>query len=187
MGADLVNDHTVLSPASRRAIFAPQRREATAQPPERPRRLIGFATPTSRQLPVATDALPRLQLYGAGVPNVRWQGVFVAYSGRGADQTTTIVFEIAPGNRLGWRTDQTEETQDIVAGTGELRRDDATFPVGPGSEFVLPTNVRHDLINTGTEILRCIAFFGATMFTQKFDELMQPVGSHVLGTPNRDG
>lgn len=137
--------------------------------------------------PVATDGLERVQLHGDGVPDVRWQGVFVAYGGHGADQTTTIVFEIEPGGRLGWHTDQTEETQYVVAGTGELQRDDGVFPVGPGSVFVLPTNVRHDLANTGTETLRCVAFFGAAMFTQKFDDLMQPVGGHVLGTPNRDG
>jgi quercetin dioxygenase-like cupin family protein len=137
--------------------------------------------------PVATNDLERAQLHGEGVEDVQWQGVFVSYGGHGADQTTTIVFEIEPGNRLGWHTDQTEETQYIVAGTGELQRDDGNFPVGPGSVFVLPTNVRHDLVNTGTETLRCVGFFGAAMFTQKFEDVMQPVNSHVLGTPNREG
>ena len=97
------------------------------------------------------------------------------------------MFEIEPGNRLGWHTDQTEETQYIVSGTGELRRDDGVFPVGPGSVFVLPTNVGHDLVNTGTETLRAVGFFAAAMFTQVFDDVMQPVNSHVLGTPNREG
>ena len=102
-------------------------------------------------------------------------------------QSTTIVFEIEPGGRLGWHTDQTEETQYIVSGTGELQRDDGVFPVGPGSVFVLPTNVRHDLVNTGTETLRAVGFFSAAMFTQIFDNVMQPFNSHVLGTPNREG
>jgi quercetin dioxygenase-like cupin family protein len=137
--------------------------------------------------PVATNDLERAQLHGEGVEDVQWQGVFVSYGGHGADQTTTIVFEIEPGDRLGWHTDQTEETQYIVAGTGELQSDDGNFPVGPGSVFVLPTNVRHDLVNTGTETLRCVGFFGAAMFTQKFEDVMQPVNNHVLGTPNREG
>ena len=137
--------------------------------------------------PVSTNNISRVQLHGEGVPEVRWQGAFVTFGGQGAVQTTTIVFEIEPGCRLGWHTDQTEETQYIVAGTGELQRDDGSFAVGPGSVFVLPTNVRHDLVNTGTETLRCVGFFGAAMFTQVFDELMQPVNNHVLGTPNRDG
>jgi mannose-6-phosphate isomerase-like protein (cupin superfamily) len=69
------------------------------------------------------------------------------------------------GDRLGWNTDQTEETQDIVAGTGELQRDDGNFAVGPGSVFVVPTNARHDLVNTGTGTLRCVGSIGAAMFT----------------------
>jgi quercetin dioxygenase-like cupin family protein len=137
--------------------------------------------------PVATDTLPRVQINGEGDASVRWAGAFVAYGGHGADQSTTIVFEIEPGGRLGWHTDQTEETQYIVAGSGELRRDDGAFPVGPGSVFVLPTNVGHDLVNTGTETLRAVGFFAAAMFTQRFDDVMQPVNSHVLGTPNREG
>lgn len=137
--------------------------------------------------PVATNDVPRITVIGAEDDTVQWQGAFIAYGGHGADETTTIVFEIEPGKRLGWHTDQTEETQYIVAGTGELHRDDAVFPIGPGSVFVLPTNVGHDVVNTGTETLRCVGFFGAAMFTQVFDNLMQPINSHVLGTPNRDG
>lgn len=137
--------------------------------------------------PVKTGDLERAQLHGEGVESVRWGGVFVSYGGHGADQSTTIVFEIEPGGRLGWHTDQTEETQYIIAGTGELQRDDGNFAVGPGSVFVLPTNVRHDLVNTGTETMRAVAFFSAAMFTQIFDEVMLPPNTHVIGTPNRNG
>ena len=137
--------------------------------------------------PVATGDLKRIQVHGEGDVEVQWAGVFVSYGGHGADQSTTIVFEIEPGKRLGWHTDQTEETQYIIAGTGELRTDAGVFPVGPTSVFVVPTNVGHDLVNTGTETMRCVAFFAAAMFTQKFDNVMQPLNSHVLGTPNREG
>jgi len=95
---------------------------------------------------------------------------------------------IEPGARLGWHTDATEETQYIIAGTGTLYMEDGgTYPVGPGSVFVLPTPVRHDLANTGKETLRAVAFFAAAMFTQNFDNVMLPPKSHILGTPNRDG
>jgi quercetin dioxygenase-like cupin family protein len=137
--------------------------------------------------PVNTNDMPRIKLHGDGVESVRWQGSFVSYGGQGATQSTTIVFEIEPGGRLGWHTDQTEETQYIIAGSGELQRDDGNHPVGPGSVFVVPTNVRHDLVNTGSETMRAVAFFAAPMFTQVFDELMQPPNTHVLGTPNREG
>ena len=107
--------------------------------------------------------------------------------GHGAEQSSTIVYEIEPGGRLGWHTDATEETQYIIAGKGELRMEDGIYPVGPGSVFVLPTNVRHDLANTGKDTLRAVAFFSAAMFTQDFDNVMLPPKSHILGTPNREG
>ncbi|MFN8593411.1 MAG: cupin domain-containing protein [Thermomicrobiales bacterium] len=134
---------------------------------------------------VETNELARITVKSDG--GVKWQGAFATCGGKGADQSSTIVFEIEPGHRLGWHTDQTEETQYIIAGTGELRTDAANYKVGPGSVFVLPTNVRHDLANTGTETMRAVAFFSAAMFTQVFDNVMEPINSHVLGTPNRDG
>jgi quercetin dioxygenase-like cupin family protein len=115
-------------------------------------------------------------------------GAFAACGGHGATQSSTIVYEIEPGHRLGWHTDATEETQYIIAGNGKLFMEDgSTCTVGPGSVFVLPTNVKHDLENVGTETLRAVAFFAAAMFTQDFDNVMLPPKSHILGTPNRNG
>lgn len=136
---------------------------------------------------IASDRLPRAQLHGKDDPSVRWAGAFALCGGHGSTQSSTIVYEIEPGGRLGWHTDATEETQYIIAGRGELRMEDGTHPVGPGSVFVLPTGVRHDLANTGDETLRAVAFFAAAMFTQTFDDVMLPPDTHVLGTPNRDG
>ncbi len=137
--------------------------------------------------PVSTHQLPRVEVHGEGVADVAWQGAFVTYGGSGADQSAIIVFEIEPGHRLGRHTDQTEESQYVISGTGELRTDAGVFPIGPGSAFALPTNAPHDLVNTGDETLRVVGFFAAGMFTQHFDDLMQPMGTHVLGTPNRNG
>jgi quercetin dioxygenase-like cupin family protein len=135
-----------------------------------------------------TANLPLTKVGGVDDPAVRWAGAFVAYGGHGTTQSSTIVYEIEPGGRLGWHTDATEETQYILSGSGELRLEDGTtHKVGPGSVFVLPTPVRHDLANTGQEKLRAVAFFAAAMFTQTFDNAMLPPDVHVLGTPNRSG
>jgi quercetin dioxygenase-like cupin family protein len=74
--------------------------------------------------------------------SVRWAGAFATCSGHWATQSSTIVYEIEPGGHLGWHTDATEETQYIIAGTGELRMEDGKHMVGPGSVFALPANVR---------------------------------------------
>ena len=137
---------------------------------------------------VASPKLPRTKVWGENDPSVRWAGAFAVYGGHGATASSTIVYEIEPGGRLGWHTDATEETQYIIAGSGKLYLEDgSTHPVGPGSVFVLPTPVRHDLENTGKETLRAVAFFAAAMFTQTFDQVMLPPKSRVLGTPNREG
>jgi len=136
---------------------------------------------------VASEKLERAHVQGLVDKSVHWAGAFATCGGRGASQSSTIVYEIEPGAHLGWHTDATEETQYIISGTGELLMEDGKHQVGPGSVFVLPTNVRHDLANVGSETLRAVAFFAAAMFTQTFDEVMLPPNTHVLGTPNRQG
>jgi quercetin dioxygenase-like cupin family protein len=139
-------------------------------------------------LVVASNQLKRTKVWGETDQAVSWAGAFAVYGGHGATASSTIVYEIEPGKRLGWHTDATEETQYIIAGTGKLYLEDgSTHAVGPGSVFVLPTPMRHDLENTGKETLRAVAFFAAAMFTQDFDQLMLPPKSHILGTPNRAG
>jgi quercetin dioxygenase-like cupin family protein len=137
---------------------------------------------------VASNDLKRTKVWGETDQAVSWAGAFAVYGGHGATASSTIVYEIKPGKRLGWHTDATEETQYIIAGTGKLYLEDgSTHSVGPGSIFVLPTPMRHDLENTGKETLRAVAFFAAAMFTQDFDQVMLPPKSHILGTPNRAG
>ena len=137
---------------------------------------------------VDSNKLERTKVWGESDAAVRWQGAFARYGAHGATASSTIVYEIEPAGRLGWHTDATEETQYIIAGTGKLYLEDgSTYPVGPGSVFVLPTPMRHDLENTGKETLRAVAFFAAAMFTQTFDQVMMPPKTHVLGTPNREG
>lgn len=136
---------------------------------------------------VVSKDIPRLHVQGAKDKSVNWVGAFATCGGHGAVQSSTIVYEINPGDRLGWHTDATEETQYILSGTGELLMEDGTQAIGPGSVFALPANVRHDIVNTGSEVLHAVAFFAAAMFTQTFDEVMLPPNTHVIGTPNREG
>ena len=137
---------------------------------------------------VDSSKLERTKIHAEDDATVRWAGAFAVYGGHGATASSTIVYEIEPGGRLGWHTDATEETQYIIAGTGTLHLEDgSSYPVGPGSVFVIPTPMRHDLANTGNETLRAVAFFAAAMFTQTFDNVMLPPKSHIPGTPNREG
>src|SRR6267143_5433027 len=113
---------------------------------------------------VASDKLKRTEVWAEDDESVHWAGAFAVYGGHGTTASSTIVYEIEPGGQLGWHTDATEETQYIIAGKGELQTEDGRYPVGPGSVFVLPTPVRHNLTNVGNETLRAVAFFAAAMF-----------------------
>ena len=54
--------------------------------------------------------------------SINWFAAFACYGGNGADETVVVPFLIAPGGNLGWHTDSLEETQYIIAGSGELQR-----------------------------------------------------------------
>jgi len=117
--------------------------------------------------------------------SINWFVASAFYGGHGAETTVVVPFGIAPGGHLGWHTDSLEETQYIIAGRGELQRDDeGSSPVSPGSMFVLPKDVRHDLRNTGTVPLLAVAFFSGGALTQTFDNVMRPSNSHLLTSPN---
>lgn len=51
--------------------------------------------------PVITSELERLHIQGEGDETVRWEGVFVSDGGHEVNASTTIAFEIEPGNCLG--------------------------------------------------------------------------------------
>ena len=95
---------------------------------------------------VDSTKLERGEVWGETDKAVHWNGAFAVYGGHGATASSVIVYEIEPGKRLGWHTDATEETQYIIAGTGKLYLEDGSvLPIGPGSVFVLPTPMRHDV------------------------------------------
>src|SRR5713101_5293022 len=68
---------------------------------------------------VASDKLERTEVWAEDDESVRWAGAFAVYGGHGTTASSTIVYEIGPGKRLGWHTDATEETQYIIAGSGD--------------------------------------------------------------------
>ncbi len=56
---------------------------------------------TTSAFVVATEDLPRAKAGRVDDPSVRWAGAFATYGGHGATQSSTIVYEIEPGGRLG--------------------------------------------------------------------------------------
>jgi quercetin dioxygenase-like cupin family protein len=134
--------------------------------------------------PVDFSSLQMIPISSTEDASIDWTAAFACYGGKGADNTVVVPFSIAPGGHLGWHTDSLEETQYIIAGSGELQRDDGSWPAGPGSIFVLPKDLRHDLRNTGTVPLIAVDFFSGGELTQTFDNVMLPPKGHTLASPN---
>src|SRR6188472_4534019 len=104
---------------------------------------------------VASDKLPRTKVWGETDSAVSWQGAFAVYGGNGTTASSAIVYEVEPGKRLGWHTDATEETQYIIASTGDYTWKMATPTVSARGAFLpFQTPVKHDLVNVGKETLR---------------------------------
>ncbi len=77
----------------------------------------------------------------------------------GTEQTFGIS-EILPGekNPLHYHPN-CEELLYVLQGTGRHSFDDAMIDLKPGSLIRIPLGVRHNVINTGTDSLRCIIVF----------------------------
>ena len=70
-----------------------------------------------RMTPIVTISdMPLAAVHGADDGTVRWAGGFAAYGGSGANDSAVVYYEIAPGGRLGWHTDSTEEIPSGTAG-----------------------------------------------------------------------
>jgi hypothetical protein len=50
---------------------------------------------------VASDKLKRTEVWAEDDESVHWAGAFAVYGGHGTTASSTIVYEIEPGHRLG--------------------------------------------------------------------------------------
>ncbi len=69
---------------------------------------------------------------------------------------------MAPGAATPPHRHDCEEVVLIESGSGELHLGGKTLAFGPDSTLVIPRNVDHQIFNTGTEPIVCVAAFAAT-------------------------
>ena len=137
--------------------------------------------------PRNVDELDTFELTSSSTDDGYWQAGWFAYGGGdGAEASAVLYFAIPPGKRLGRHIDMTEETQYIVAGSGDLLLDEGARPVRPGDVVALKQGVAHDLRSTGSEDLQVVAFFSEPKAEQHWtEEVWQPGDLTVTGSPNR--
>ena len=133
--------------------------------------------------PLNIDALDTAELVSES-GEAAWTGGYFAYGGSGAERSTVIYFAVPPGKRLGKHTDTAEETQFILAGSGDLILEDGRKPIRAGDVIVLEEGKVHDLDNTGSEDLRVIGFFAAPSVEQHWTDESWPGAGSVTKSPN---
>lgn len=121
--------------------------------------------------------------WGEADATMRGRVAFPLYAAHGCEATSTVYFEVEPGDHIGRHTDSAEEILFIVNGTGEAVVGDERVPVTRGALALVPELIPHDLYATGDTTLRVLGFFAAATVESVFDEPMEPMGARVLGTP----
>ena len=134
---------------------------------------------------VSTPELELRESWQEVDPSRRVRVAFPINRSTGAEHSAVIYFELAPGDRLGTHTDSAEEILYIVSGEGEAEVGDERAHVRAGDLAVIPEMVPHGVVNTGSETLKVVGFFGESEITSTFEETLQPLGQSVvkMGVP----
>ena len=107
---------------------------------------------------------------------------FPLFAAHGSENSATVYFELEPGDTLGWHTDSVEELLLILQGEVEVNIGDEQGDLKQGQIALVPTLVRHNLRNIGSEKARVLGFFGQPNFVSVFDEIWLPTQSNMVDT-----
>jgi quercetin dioxygenase-like cupin family protein len=105
------------------------------------------------------------------------------HRGTGARSTAAVLFELAPGTRLGTHTDSAEEVLVVLDGEVEIVVGEHRRQVGAGAIAVVPAEVAHDVIGVGETPARVTGVFSSSTVVSVFEDEWVPYGGRVLGTP----
>jgi quercetin dioxygenase-like cupin family protein len=115
-------------------------------------------------------------------PNQHCRSAFPVAGPLGTENSTTVYFELAPGDNLGRHTDSAEEVLLILAGTVEVTVGDERVRLSANEIAIAPTMVPHDLRNVGEGTARVLGFFGSPHLVATFDNVWQPNNSRIVDT-----
>jgi quercetin dioxygenase-like cupin family protein len=129
---------------------------------------------------VSTPAMDLLEGQFDGDPSVHFRANFALHGGLGAQDSSVVIIELAPGNALGEHTDSSEEVLLVLEGTVEFRIGDSASTASKGTLAVVPPMAPHSIRNTGDRTARVLGFFPSPTVVATFVEPIQPLGQNVL-------
>lgn len=102
----------------------------------------------------------------------------------GNASTAVLCVELEPGKGGPRHVDMPEEILLVVDGEVEIEVDEEREVFGPGGLVLVPAMVPHGFRNVGETRARIVGFFSSNTVVAIADEVVQPIGSRVIGSPS---
>lgn len=118
-----------------------------------------------------------------GDPNVEAHFGFPMFWATGNASTAVLCVELEPGRSGPRHIDMPEEILLVERGEVEIEIGDERATFGAGGLVLVPAMVPHAFRNVGETRARIVGFFSSNTVLAVADEVVQPIGSRVIGSP----
>lgn len=132
---------------------------------------------------VQTRELELMSARHAGDPDNVVAAAWPVHRGTGARSTAAVLFELAPGKRLGTHTDSAEEVLVVLEGEIEAVIGWERARVRAGGVAVVPAMVPHEAACVGDRPAKVLGVFPSNTIVSVFEETFDQTGGRVVGTP----
>lgn len=119
-------------------------------------------------------------------PDVEAHFAFPMFWATGNASTAVLCVELDPGKSGPRHIDMPEEILLIEQGDVEVEVGDERANFGPGGLVLVPAMVAHAFHNVGDKRARIVGFFSSNTVVAIADDIVQPIGSRVIGSPPPD-
>ena len=119
----------------------------------------------------------------AGNPDVEAHFAFPLFWATGNASTAVLCVELEPGKSGPRHVDMPEEILLVEQGEVEIEVGDERALFGPGGLVLVPAMVPHGFRNVGERRARVVGFFSSNTVVAIADDVVQPIGSRVIGSP----
>jgi mannose-6-phosphate isomerase-like protein (cupin superfamily) len=118
-----------------------------------------------------------------GDPDVEAHFAFPMFWATGNASTAVLCVELDPGKSGPRHIDMPEEILLVEQGEVAIEVGDESEVFGSGSIVLVPAMEPHAFRNVGETRARIVGFFSSNTVVAIADEVVQPIGSRVIGSP----
>jgi quercetin dioxygenase-like cupin family protein len=116
-------------------------------------------------------------------PDVEARYGFPMFWATGNASTSVLCVELEPGKSGPRHIDMPEEILLVDRGDVEIEVGGERSVFGPGGLVLVPAMVPHAFRNVGERRARIVGFFSSNAVLAIADDVVQPIGSRVIGSP----